>query len=116
MANFPVGVPTLEIYRGDSFSQSYVLKDAVTGDPRDLSAEGWSGWIAQWRPFVDSDETVDFTVDVSDVAEGRVGIALSAAQTAGLRRGVWDLQASQGSVVRTWLSGNVDFVKDVTHV
>lgn len=116
MANFPVSVPTLEVYRGDSFSQSFVFKDATTGAVRNLVSEGWGSWVAQWRPFVGSAELVAFAVDTTQASTGRVGVALTAVQTAGLRRGVWDLQASQGSVVRTWLAGDVSFSEDVTRV
>ena len=116
MSSFPVGVPALELYRGDTFSEWFVFKDAVSGAPRDLDGEGWGEWAAQWRPFVGSEQFVDFTVDVSGLSVGRVGLSLSASQTAVMRRGVWDLQASNGDVVRTWLSGSVSFVEDVTDV
>lgn len=116
MANFPVKVPALEIYRGDSFSQTYVLKDSVTGVVRDLVDEGWDSWIAQWRPFIGSPESVSFTVDTAEADLGQVTVSLTATQTAGLATGVWDLQASQGDIVRTWLVGTVAFVEDITNV
>ena len=114
MSNFPVKVPTLEIYRGDSFHVSYVIKDSVSGEPRDLEDEGWTDWVAQWRSHTGSEVQASFVVDITDLSSGRVGVSMDAETTATIGRGVWDLQASQGDIVRTWLAGNVAFVKDVS--
>ena len=116
MANFPVRVPTLHIYRGDTFTAGFVIKDSSTGLPRNLLSEGWTGWVAQFRPYAGSTESVSFTVDTSALNVGKVGVSLSAMQTSKLGTGVWDLQASQGETVRTWLAGDVDFSTDITHV
>jgi hypothetical protein len=116
MSEFPIKIPAIKIYRGDSFSQTYVFKNSVTNTPKNLVQEGWTDWKAQWKPEIDSDIIVDFTINATNAANGAISISLTAQQTMILRRGVWDLQAKQNSIVRTWLLGKVEFEKDVTNV
>ena len=112
---YPINVPAIKIYQGDTFSQSYVFKDKETKAVRDLVADGWGSWLAQWRPFAGSKDFVNFTIDSESADEGRIGISLTGDQTTQLRGGVWDLQALQGTDRRTWISGTVEFVKEVSH-
>lgn len=116
MSNLPIKVPTLKLYRGDSFFQSFVFKNASTGVVRDLVSEGWSDWTAQWRPNIDSNNYVNFTVDALQANVGLISIELTPEQTTALRNGVWDLQAIQNGIVKTWLAGKLELTKDVTHV
>lgn len=116
MSEFPIKIPAIKIYRGDSFSQTYVFKNSTTNQPKNLVQEGWTNWVAQWKPEVDADIIVNFTVDASNASTGQILVSLTPQQTQVLRRGVWDLQANQNSVVRTWLVGKVEFEKDVTNV
>lgn len=102
---------TLEVYEGDTLVAGFVFSDR-DGVPLNLST--WSQWAAQWRPTEDSDESVAFTVDTSQLATGRVGISLSGSQTDGLRNGVWDVQATRSGEIRTWVRGRVTVKKDVT--
>lgn len=116
MSAFPIKVPVIKLYRGDSFSQTYVFKNNINNTPKNLVQEGWSNWKAQWRPEVDSETVVDFLVNTTNASNGEILISLTAAQTAIMRKGIWDLQATQNLIIRTWLSGKVEFEKDVTNV
>lgn len=116
MSNLPLKVPTLKLYRGDSFFQSFVFKDSETGEVRNLSEEGWSDWTAQWRPNIDSDNFTLFSVDANQASTGVISIELTPEQTSSLQNGVWDLQGTQGTTIKTWLSGKLELTKDVTHV
>ena len=111
---FPPTVPILEVYAGDTFEQSFVFQ--TDGVPRDLTAEGWGSWLAQIRPTVESVDVVSFTVDSSQAAVGRIVLKLTAGQTTSLTGAVYDLQATKGSTIRTFLRGSLTIVKDVTHV
>ena len=110
--SFPTNVGTLSVYAGDTFSQTFTFKE--DGSAIDLVDAGWSSWTAQYRKNANSTTAVSFTVDASAAATGQITISLSAAQTATLDSGVFDLQATQGSVVRTWVTGGINWSKDVT--
>jgi hypothetical protein len=116
MSEFPIKIPAIKLYRGDSFSQTYIFKNNETNQPKNLVSEGWSNWVAQWRPEIDSDTVVNFSVTTSQASNGQILVSLSAAQTSDMKKGFWDLQATQNTTVRTWLAGKVEFEKDVTDV
>jgi hypothetical protein len=84
--------------------------------PINLVAEGWGNWTAQWRPNDSSSDHIDFEVDDSQASQGRIGIFLSAANSLLVKNGVWDLQATRGEEVKTWIRGEVTHMKDVTRV
>jgi len=116
VSEFPIKIPAIKIYRGDSFSQTYIFKNKETNQPKNLITEGWTNWVAQWRPEIDSDVFVSFSVTTTNASSGQISVSLSALQTSTMKKGFWDLQASQNSTKRTWLAGKVEFVKDVTDV
>ena len=116
MSEFPIKIPAIKIYRGDSFSQTYIFKNKETNQPKNLVTEGWTNWVAQWRPEIDSDIVVSFSVTTTGASSGQILVSLSALQTSDMKKGFWDLQATQNSTIRTWLAGKVDFEKDVTDV
>lgn len=110
--SFPTNVGTLSVYAGDTFSQTFTFKEDDVAI--DLVDAGWGSWTAQYRKNASSTTAVSFAVDTSSAASGQITITLSAAQTATLESGVFDLQATQGSVVRTWVAGGLNVRKDVT--
>jgi hypothetical protein len=114
--SFPVDIPALPIYRGDTFSQTFVIK--VAGEIRDLVADGWTDWVSSWRPYPDADEVIVLSVDDSLANVSSLIISASSADTRLMgRAGVWDLQASRGAEIRTWLRGEFSpYEKDVTDV
>ena len=110
--SFPTNVGTLSVYAGDTFSQTFTFKEDDTAI--DLPTQGWASWTAQYRRNESSTTAVSFSVDDSSADSGQITITLSAAQTATLESGVFDLQATQGSVVRTWVRGGLSVSEDVT--
>jgi len=111
---FPNAAPELMIYAGDTFSQQFVFLDSE-GEPIDLDDAGWDNWEAQYRETRYSTEHIAFTVDSSAADEGEITISLTAEETATIHeRGVWDLQATNGSTVRTFVTSFVYVEKDVT--
>ena len=119
----PASIPAEEIYAGDTWSRSFEIRrrdatDPAVSAPVDLVADGWGGWIAQWRSRADSsEEPIELGVDASQAADGVMTLSATAAQTRAMRQsGVWDLQASRGSEVRTWLAGSFTWGWDVTRV
>lgn len=110
---FPTTVPELMIYAGDTYTQQFIFLDSE-GDPIDLNAAGWDDWEAQYRRYRDSHEHVSFTVDATAAVDGEITINLTAEQTLDLHSGVWDLQASDGATVRTFVTSSVYVQRDVT--
>ena len=108
----PTTVPILEVYAGDTFEQSFVFQ--TDGVARNLTTEGWTAWTAQIRPTVESATVVAFTVDSSQAAVGRIVLKLTAGQTTTLTGAVYDLQATKGSTIQTFLRGSITIVQDVT--
>jgi len=109
---FPTNVGTLDVYAGDTFSQTFTFKEDDVAI--DLPDEGWGSWTAQYRRNPDSTTAISFAVDTTDAATGQITISLTATQTGTLEPGVFDLQATQGFVVRTWVRGGLNVTKDVT--
>ena len=109
--SFPVVVPDWAMYSGDTFSQTYVLKS--DGTAINLVTQGWTSWVAKWKPYVGS-TVVTLTVDTTSAASGQITITATSAQTAAMDGpGLWDVQATNGSTVRTWLRGKTSFIQDV---
>lgn len=111
----PVQVPTVSVYAGDTVDwPTYTFRNA-SNQPRDLNAEGWTNWAAQWRTRPESVTALTLDVDDSKADEGIITIKASAAVTAAMEAaGVWDLQATKGGVVHTFLAGKTKYTKDVT--
>jgi hypothetical protein len=112
---FPVIIPNIKVYQGDTFTASYVFNDKTTGLPINLVTAGWASWTAQWRPSSTSTDVVNFTVDATYASTGRIIVTATPVNTRLVKDGVWDLQATQsGTVVRTWIRGRVEGIGDVT--
>ena len=111
--SFPVELDARPVYRGDSVSWPFTIwADVVGGSPRDLSE--WSGWVCQWRPYPDSVNVIDLTVVVVPLL-GMVTVTVSTEQSLSMgRSGVFDLQSSGPTGVRTWVSSSTDYQKDVS--
>lgn len=117
----PASIPSEEIYAGDTWSRSFEILRPDPGDPAvtvpvDFVAEGWGSWAAQWRLRASApDPAMALAVDVSQAAAGVLTLSATATQTRAMgQSGVWDLQASRGAEVRTWLVGRFDWRLDVT--
>ena len=111
---FPLIVPALKVYQGDTFSASYILKEGIPAEVIDLTAEGWTSWTAKWRSHPTSTSYVSFVVDTTAATSGRIVVSLTATQTSTLENGYWDLQSTRNSEVKTWIRGKVTAIKDVT--
>lgn len=113
MTGYPSEVGKVTIYAGDTFTQTFNFLEE--GAAIELASVGWSGWDAQYRKTASAANYVDFTVDDSDAENGAITISLTATQTAALPGdGVFDLKATQGGTVRTWLRGSIVWTENVT--
>lgn len=110
--SFPTNVGTLDVYAGDTFSQTFTFKE--NDEAIDLDAAGWTSWTAQYRKNPSSTTAISFSVNTEDADTGQITIGLTAAQTAELESGVFDLQATQGTAIRTWIRGGITVTKDIT--
>lgn len=111
----PVTVDTVEVYAGDTVDwPTYTLKTS-DGTIRNLVAEGWTNWAAQWRPTPDATSDVVLDLDESRLSEGIIRITASAVDTRAMQaNGVWDIQAERNGEVKTFLRGKTKWVQDVT--
>jgi hypothetical protein len=113
--SFPISVPDITMYAGDTFtSPSYTMESGSPLAPINLVTAGWTNWICQWRANQTDSNYVAFTVDSSQAASGIISFTATAAQTRSMWNGVWDLQATNGSTIRTWIRGKLIYVEDVT--
>ena len=104
-------------YRGDT--KQWTIDFAEGAVATDMSA--WT-WLAQIRSTLDEPDSVvaTFTVDDTDAATGALVLTLPAAQADNLVTVVgratyyWDLQGTDGAVVKTWLAGKVKVTGDVS--
>jgi hypothetical protein len=112
--SFPIVVPTATPYRGDTFVMSYVFKSGDPLTPIDFVDEGWDDWKAQFRTSEDATDFIEFTIDDAEADQGRINLSMTATQTVDLTNGVWDLQATRGAELRTWIRGNLKVIEDVT--
>jgi len=108
---YPIKIPTVAVYAGDSLVlAAFTLKE--DGTPVDFS--GWT-LVAQWRKSLTATGFVSLYVDKTDAATGRLIVSATAAQTRAMgQSGVWDLQGTQGSNVRTFVSGRTTYKGDVS--
>ena len=113
---FPATAPVVQIYAGDTYTQTYVFKDDA-GVAIDLSAEGWGDWAAQYRTTRPALTAHDFDVDATLASQGSITVSMTKEATDELvHNGVWDLQATNGAALKTWITGAVHVEKDVTRV
>ena len=110
----PINVGAWRIYGGDYRAIEATIH---SGDaPADLSR--FTDWRAQWRPYPSSRMSVDLVVDAERASEGIVVVAIPG-ELSGvdghLRSGVFDVQASDQGVVRTFFRGTIVWKGDVTH-
>jgi len=104
-------------YRGDT--KQWTVDFAEGANPTDVSA--WS-WLAQIRSSLDEPDSIvaAFTVDDAAAAAGTLTITLPATEAANLvtvdgkALYYWDLQGTDGAVVKTWLAGKVKVTGDVS--
>jgi len=112
--SFPATSPVVQIYAGDTYTQTYLFKDSA-GDPIDLVDEGWEDWKAQYRTSRPAITAYDFTVNDTDADQGILVVSMSKEDTAKLvYEGVWDLQAVRGAELKTFITSVVEVEKDVT--
>jgi hypothetical protein len=111
----PADVPTVKVYAGDTnLWPVYVIKD-LDNNPRNLVAEGWTDWQAQWRVDDTDTNALPLVVDVSRTDEGMLMIyATPEVSRAMGSNGIWDIQAVNDEQVKTWLRGKTKWVEDVT--
>jgi hypothetical protein len=111
----PVTVPTVEVYAGDTVDWPIYTLQNPDQSPRDLEGEGWTEWRAQWRVKEVSPVAIDLIVDASEANVGVLKIKASPEATASMNvPGVWDLQATKGDEIKTFLRGKTKYTKDVT--
>lgn len=109
---YPIVVPDLEVYAGDTFAQSYVFKTNAV--PIDLSA--WSGWVAKWQPY-QGGTSITLTVTTTGLAVGSIVVNATSAQTTAMGGpGLWDVSATNNGSVRTFLRGKTHYTEDVPNV
>lgn len=120
MAGFPASVPDVDVYAGDTFEWP-PFTFTTNGEPIDLTA--WTGWTATWRPAPGSPDSVDLDINLTGAAAGTVKVTATAAATRAMQTlvpkifdgfGHWDLQATKGGAVRTWLRGQTTNREDIT--
>ena len=110
----PANVPTLVIYAGDTWSQSYEFKAGDPAEPIDFVAEGWGDWLCQCRETPESDDFFVINVDDSEADLGRILLFADADETRLFTSGFFDLQATNGVTVKTWIRGNLSWIEDVS--
>ena len=112
--SFPATSPVVQIYAGDTYEQSYTFKNS-SGVAIDLVAAGWDNWKAQYRTSRPAITAYDFTVDDSAADEGIIVVSMPKETTIKLEsNGVWDLQATDGDILKTFITSAVEVQKDVT--
>ena len=106
-ASHGVADAALHIYRGDTFVTVFEFADG-DGTPLVLPESGWRAHMVM------SGASEPVVLDVA--AEGnRVTVSLPATVTATLDSvGRWDLELTDGDIVRTYVRGSVTVERDVT--
>lgn len=116
MSGEPFDLDTLDVYRGDAFSEPIEDVAADETTPTDLTAYG-PAWSALYRYDEDGPVVGAFTIDTSNLATGVVTLALTGAQTAAMdrREYVFDVQVTGGPVDPiTVYKGKLIVDRDVT--
>ena len=110
------GLPALldfSVYGGDNFTVQINFVDGTTNNPWPLTGT----WKAEIRttPTATSPVT-SFTIDTSQGAAGILYMSLTGTQTTLLIGSpfVWDLQQTVSGSVKTFYTGHIRAVKDVT--
>jgi len=111
----------LVIYKGDTFSLSFRLRQKQTsGAPGAYVDLTGCTPKAQIRATEDSTTVLqEFTATLGDQTNvdtvGQVNLVISSADTANLSPGVWDVQVTYpDNTVTTYLRGSVTVTKEVT--
>lgn len=118
----PARVPFEDVVAGDSWSKQYELRkrdkvDSTVTLPMHFVDEGWTDWMAMWRHLPTSQHAIVLAVDASSANDGILIVSATPAQTRDMgESGVWDLQATRGAEVKTWLSSGFNWESDVTRV
>jgi len=103
------------IYKGDDWAFSCVFTSKTTGLPLNLVTDGWTSWASQWRPYAKSETFFQLTIDSSQANVGRIIVHIPSSITSQITsKGVFDIEAIQNGVVRTWVRGDIAFEMDVT--
>jgi hypothetical protein len=103
----------IELYQGDTFSFSLVLKNG--GTPINVT-----GWTAQAQIKKSSDNTPGETPSLSVVvgtSDGKFTISLTDTGTAALQGATeykYDVQLSDGTEKRTFIGGTIKVTEDIT--
>jgi hypothetical protein len=102
----------LTIYKGDTFYLPLTFTDSL-GEVIDISTYVFKGQIKTSMTAITSlaEFTFQFATDGSD---GVVTASLTHLQTTDLTSGVYDIQATVGDVVQTYLYGKVRVAGEVT--
>lgn len=117
----------ITLYRGDGYTHVFdfyensgTAKEPVQGAAIDMSDRTFA---AQWRPSHNSEEAVDFIVDDTESATGRIVITLMPATVDNLNgnmklKGWYDLQSTfiSDGWVETLSHGEVLMDPDVTRI
>lgn len=115
------GTYNFTAYRGDTKQWSVTFQDDAT-PPAPVDMSSWTTWEAQIRATLDEPTSVvaTLTVDATAAATGTLTLTLPATEAAklvtvdGKATYYWDLQGTDGTVVKTWLAGKVKVTGDVT--
>jgi hypothetical protein len=112
----PATVGTVAVYAGDTVQWPVYTIKTSDNQVRDLNAEGWTQWQAQWRPTDDSENEISLQFDGSRLTEGMLLISASPVATRAMGgSGVWDIQSvGTDGQVKTWLRGKTKWTEDVT--
>jgi hypothetical protein len=105
----------ISIYKGDSYTIVFTLKDPDTEEPVDLTGVEVA---AEIRATEDAGSALATFTCGHDDDGGTVTLELSPAETTALTvNGVWDVQLTfTDGWVQTYLKGSVTLVKEVTRV
>ena len=110
----PVDIGAWRIYGGDYRA----LEATVYAGEAHADLSRFTDWRAQWRPYASSRVSVDLMVDAERASEGIIVVSIPG-ELSGvggqLRSGVFDVQASDEGVVRTFFRGTIVWEGDVTH-
>ncbi len=116
----PGELKPMNLYRGDTRVWTFVFLEDDQETTIDMSGKTWESEV---RSATDSANVLlQLTIDDSDAADGILVVTLPATAwddvdigtTAPTTKWKWDLQSTEGGVVRTWLRGAPKILWDVT--
>lgn len=116
MSSLP-GKLDITIQQGDSFDLPLKIRTKLADQstvPVDLT--GHVGKAQIRASTVATEVMAEFTVTITDGAQGELTASLTPGQTTAITgNGVWDLETTApDGEVRTWVGGNVTLLKEVT--